>query len=265
VPRTTPPTIVAEAPALPSAAPRMPVTSSFSEASSAAAPAPRIITRAAGFAAASALGGDAPRAATTQTAGFDVPAVPAPATPHRAAGARDAGFGSAPAAVPGAQTRATPMRNAGFAAEPVAAAASTRARRVASAGGFESQAAAPVLIASREPSAAAGFAAAVAAAPKAAPPPAAAPLSRALEILEKPRPAYTEEARRLQVEGEVVLEAEFPAAGPVRVLRVIRGLGHGLDEAALQAARAIRFRPAERNGVPSATTAQVRIAFQLAF
>ena len=44
-----------------------------------------------------------------------------------------------------------------------------------------------------------------------------------LEILDKPRPAYSAEARRLQIEGEVVLEALFSASGRIRVMRVMRG------------------------------------------
>jgi TonB family protein len=89
--------------------------------------------------------------------------------------------------------------------------------------------------------------------------------SASLEILQKPRPAYSDEARRLQIEGEVVLEMLFPASGRPRVLRVIRGLGHGLDESAVNAAVAIRFRPAMERGTAIDTVATVRIEFQLAF
>lgn len=87
----------------------------------------------------------------------------------------------------------------------------------------------------------------------------------ALEILSKPRPDYTDEARRLRIEGEVLLEALFPATGQIRVLRVLRGLGHGLDENAFKAAMAIRFRPAIEHGQPLDTVANVRIVFQLAY
>lgn len=87
---------------------------------------------------------------------------------------------------------------------------------------------------------------------------------RPVEILEKPKPLYTEEGRRLQVEGEVVFEALFAASGHIRILKTMNGLGHGLDEAASRAAEAIRFRPAERNGEPVDFTAAVHIVFQLA-
>lgn len=86
-----------------------------------------------------------------------------------------------------------------------------------------------------------------------------------VEILDKPRPAYTDEARRLKIQGEVLLEVAFAASGELRVLRVIRGLGHGLDETAAAAARQIRFRPALNNGAPVDSTAVVHIVFQLAY
>jgi TonB family protein len=93
----------------------------------------------------------------------------------------------------------------------------------------------------------------------------APPVTRSLEILLKPRPAYTEEARRQRIEGEVVLDILFAASGQVRVLGTVRGLGHGLDENAIAAAEAIRFRPAERAGLPADSTAIVHIVFELAY
>jgi TonB family protein len=96
-------------------------------------------------------------------------------------------------------------------------------------------------------------------------PKAAAIAASSVEILSKPQPNYTEEARRRRIEGEVLLEVLFRASGEVQVLKVIRGLGHGLDESAAAAARRIRFRPARRDGVPADSTAVVRIVFQLAF
>jgi len=84
------------------------------------------------------------------------------------------------------------------------------------------------------------------------------------EIISKPLPVYTAEARKLRVEGEVLLEVIFEASGQVRVLRVVRGLGHGLDEAAVHAAEQIRFKPALRDGQPADSTAVLHIIFQLA-
>jgi TonB family protein len=85
------------------------------------------------------------------------------------------------------------------------------------------------------------------------------------EILFKPRPEYTEDARKMKLEGEVLLRVMFTSAGEVRVLDVVRGLGHGLDENAIRAAQQIRFKPAQRNGQPVDSTATVHIVFQLAY
>jgi len=84
------------------------------------------------------------------------------------------------------------------------------------------------------------------------------------EILSKPLPIYTDEARAKRIEGEVLLEVVFEASGKLRVTRIVRGLGHGLDDAAVHAAEQIRFKPALRDGQPSDSTAVVHIIFQLA-
>lgn len=85
-----------------------------------------------------------------------------------------------------------------------------------------------------------------------------------VEIVSKPKPAYTEEARQLHLEGEVLVEVVFTAAGQVHALRVVRGLGHGLDENALRAAEQIRFKPAQRGGHAVDSTAVLHVVFQIA-
>lgn len=87
---------------------------------------------------------------------------------------------------------------------------------------------------------------------------------KAVEILGKPRPLYTEEARRLRIEGEVLLRILFGADGKLKVQAVISGLGHGLDESAVLSATQIQFRPATQNGQAVDQTATVRVRFQLA-
>ncbi|PYX38096.1 MAG: hypothetical protein DMG75_04915 [Acidobacteria bacterium] len=84
------------------------------------------------------------------------------------------------------------------------------------------------------------------------------------EIVFKPLPTYTAEARKLRLEGEVLLEVVFGASGQLRVVRVVQGLGHGLDDAAIQAAERIRFKPALRDGQPTDFTAVLHVIFQLA-
>jgi TonB family protein len=84
------------------------------------------------------------------------------------------------------------------------------------------------------------------------------------EILSKPTPVYTQEARGLRIEGEVLLEVVLEASGSLRVVRIVRGLGHGLDDNAVRAAEQIRFKPASRDGQPADSTVVLHIIFQLA-
>ena len=100
-----------------------------------------------------------------------------------------------------------------------------------------------------------------AAAPKAA---RQAPVEVPVEILSKPTPAYTDEARALKIEGEVALEVEFAATGEIRVLKVVRSLGHGLDECAARAVQGMRFKPATRHGQVIDFRTTVTIVFRLA-
>jgi TonB family protein len=91
------------------------------------------------------------------------------------------------------------------------------------------------------------------------------PATTSVEIISKPNPVYTQEARQLRLEGEVLLAVLFSANGQVHVNRVVRGLGHGLDEAAVTAASQMRFKPALRLGTPVDSTAVVHVVFQLAY
>jgi TonB family protein len=84
------------------------------------------------------------------------------------------------------------------------------------------------------------------------------------EITFKPRPVYTEEGRQLRIEGEVLVEVVFAATGQIRILKVVQGLGHGLDESAVRAAEKIQFKPALQNGQPADFRAVLHIVFQLA-
>ena len=84
------------------------------------------------------------------------------------------------------------------------------------------------------------------------------------EITFKPRPVYTEEGRQLKVEGEVLIEVVFGATGQLTIVRVVHGLGHGLDESAIHAAEKIQFKPALKDGHPTDFQAVLHIIFQLA-
>ena len=112
---------------------------------------------------------------------------------------------------------------------------------------------------------AAGFTAQQVAQPGLKPKAETAPATTPVEIISKPKPVYTQEARQLKLEGEVLLEVLFAANGQLHVNRVVRGMGHGLDEAAVTAANNMRFKPALRNGQPMDSTAIVHVVFQLAY
>ena len=76
-------------------------------------------------------------------------------------------------------------------------------------------------------------------------------------------PHYTDNARQAHVQGTVVLYAEIGADGLAHHVRVIRGLGYGLDGKAIEALRLWRFAPALKDGVPVATPATIEIPFRL--
>ena len=157
------------------------------------------------------------------------------------------------------------IKTEGFGAAHVAAARLPGASRTSTAG-FDSTALGAAAPSRRSIATNAGFGDASVAAPHALDAPRAT-VSDILpvEILFKPRPAYTEAARRLRIEGEVLLQVRFEASGVVTVLRLIQGLGHGLDESAAEAASQIRFRPARRLETPIDFNAIVHIVFQLAY
>jgi TonB family protein len=92
----------------------------------------------------------------------------------------------------------------------------------------------------------------------------AAPASTQAEV-SIPRPAYTDEAKQLKIQGAVVLRVTFYANGQIQVIGVLRGLGHGLDEEAKRAVQQGKvIRPATVNGKPMDSTTNITITFQLA-
>jgi TonB family protein len=92
-----------------------------------------------------------------------------------------------------------------------------------------------------------------------------APAVQSVAILSKPNPAYTDEARKLGIEGEVLVDVIFLASGQIKIEGVEKGLGHGLDESAVRAAQQIHFKPALQEGRPVDFPAVVHIVFQLAY
>lgn len=78
-----------------------------------------------------------------------------------------------------------------------------------------------------------------------------------------PQPAYADRAREAGIQGKVRVELTVDETGAVVQTRVLEGLGYGLDEAALEAARSARFEPALRCGKPTRTTFVIGIRFAL--
>ena len=82
-------------------------------------------------------------------------------------------------------------------------------------------------------------------------------------LLREVRPDYTEEARRRGIEGDVVLEIVVRADGLVGNVKVLQGLGGGLDKRAIDAVRQWRFSPARRFGTPVDVMVEVAVEFSL--
>jgi TonB family protein len=78
-----------------------------------------------------------------------------------------------------------------------------------------------------------------------------------------PEPEFSEEARKSKYQGDVVLLATIGADGRPRDLTVVRSLGMGLDEKALEAVRIWRFDPAKKDGHPVAVQMNIIVNFHL--
>jgi TonB family protein len=88
-------------------------------------------------------------------------------------------------------------------------------------------------------------------------------LTRAPAVVEPATPEYPAEARAQGVTGQVTLEIEISDQGAVTDAEVTTPAGHGFDEAALAAARRMRFSPAEIDGKPAAVRIEYRFDFTL--
>ena len=82
-------------------------------------------------------------------------------------------------------------------------------------------------------------------------------------LISKPEPQYTEEARKNQVTGTVVLKCVFSSSGQVMNIRTVSGLPHGLTEKAIAAARQIKFVPATKDGHQVSMWMQLEYNFNL--
>ena len=83
------------------------------------------------------------------------------------------------------------------------------------------------------------------------------------KLLKEVRPDYTPDARRRGIEGDVVLEIVVTNRGTVDRVRVLRGLGAGLDENAIAAVKQWKFDPARRMGAPVDVVVEVSVEFRM--
>lgn len=82
-------------------------------------------------------------------------------------------------------------------------------------------------------------------------------------VLLQVEPDYSDDARKAQLQGTVIVKLEVDEHGVPRNLKVVRPLGLGLDERAVEAVAKWRFRPAYRDGRPFVSTALVEVTFRL--
>ena len=82
-------------------------------------------------------------------------------------------------------------------------------------------------------------------------------------LLSSIHPQYTADAAALHIQGDVTLQVRFLKTGKVEVLRVVNGLGHGLDQQAVNAVEQLQFRPAMLDGRPVDHTTLFHVTFQL--
>jgi TonB family protein len=83
------------------------------------------------------------------------------------------------------------------------------------------------------------------------------------KLIFSPDPEYSEKARRTRLQGLVVLSVVVDPKGRAQDIRVIRSLGGGLDEKAIEAVRAWKFSPATKDGVAVAVKVKLEVAFHL--
>jgi protein TonB len=82
-------------------------------------------------------------------------------------------------------------------------------------------------------------------------------------LLREVKPVYTDEGRRRGVEGEVLMEVVIRSDGTIGGVRILRGLGSGLDQRATEAVRQWKFSPARRFGSAVDVFVEVAVEFRL--
>jgi len=82
-------------------------------------------------------------------------------------------------------------------------------------------------------------------------------------LLYKKEPEYSEEARKAKYQGTVILAIVVDPSGRATNLQVVRSLGLGLDEKAIEAVKQWKFKPGYKDGKPVPVSAQIEVNFRL--
>ncbi|MBS1815419.1 MAG: energy transducer TonB [Acidobacteria bacterium] len=82
-------------------------------------------------------------------------------------------------------------------------------------------------------------------------------------IIDQVQPEYSEEARRQKITGDVLLSFVVDVNGKPKCIQVVRPLGHGLDEKAIEAVSQWRFRPAMKEGKPVPVQLRASVFFKI--
>ena len=82
-------------------------------------------------------------------------------------------------------------------------------------------------------------------------------------VLSKKDPEYSEEARKAKYQGTVLLSIEVSPNGLASNIKVVRSLGLGLDEKAIEAVRQWKFKPGYKDGKPVTVAATIEVNFRL--
>lgn len=88
-------------------------------------------------------------------------------------------------------------------------------------------------------------------------------VDKAARVLHRAAPEYSKQGRKARIQGMVLLHVEIWEDGLAHNIRILRSLGCGLDEKAIEAIKKWRFAPSERDGKPVRTAAQIHVKFQL--
>lgn len=83
------------------------------------------------------------------------------------------------------------------------------------------------------------------------------------KVLSKNDPSYTEEARTAKIQGNVILSLIVDSQGVARSFQIVRPLGYGLDEKAIEAVQHWKFQPGMKDGSAVATYATIEVTFRL--